>query len=53
MNLVNVLAQRKSRKKAPVMEKKENVPIIPKQKPPSMLEQYTSSDLWMEFDRDP
>ena len=51
MNLVNVLAQRKSRKKAPAMEKKENVPIIPKQKPPSMLEPYTSSDLWMEFDR--
>jgi HSP20 family protein len=50
MKLVNVLAQRKSRKKAPVMKKKENVPIIPKKRPPSMLEPYTSSDLWMEFD---
>jgi hypothetical protein len=32
------------------MKKKEKVPIIPKKRPPSMLEPYTSSDLWMEFD---
>jgi HSP20 family molecular chaperone IbpA len=51
LNLVNSMAQRKSRKKTPSMEKKENVPIIPRQKPPSMFEPYTSSDLWMEFDR--
>ena len=51
MKLVNVLAQRKSRKKAPAIKKKENIPIIPKKRPPSMLEPYTSSDLWMKFDR--
>jgi HSP20 family protein len=44
------LAQ-KSRKKARSSEKKEKVPIIPKQRPPSMLEPYRSSDHWMEFDR--
>ena len=51
MILVNSLAQHKSGNKAPTIEKKEKVPIIPKQRPPSMLEPYTSSGLWMEFDR--
>jgi HSP20 family protein len=44
------LAQSKRSKKA-TSGKKETVPIIPKQKPPSMLEPYRPSDLWMEFDR--
>jgi len=45
------LAQQKSKKSAASSEKKETVPIIPKQRPSSMLEPYRSSDLWMEFDR--
>jgi HSP20 family protein len=44
------LAQQK-RKKSSASAKKQNVPVIPKQRPPSMLEPYMSSDLWMEFDR--
>jgi HSP20 family protein len=43
--------QRKSRKKTATSEKKENVPIIPKQRPSSMLEPYAPSELWMDFDR--
>jgi HSP20 family protein len=47
---VRILAQSKRSKKA-TSRRKETVPIIPKQKPPSMLEPYRPSDLWMEFDR--
>ncbi len=44
------MVQHESKKKT-ASKKKETVPITPKQKPPSILEPYQSSDLWMEFDR--
>jgi hypothetical protein len=45
------LTQEKPRKKEAAPEKKEPVQIIPRQRPPSMLEPYRSSELWMDFDR--
>ena len=45
------MVQQKSKKKSTASKKRETVPVIPKQKPPSMLEPYRPFDLWMEFDR--
>jgi HSP20 family protein len=45
------LTQEKPRKKQAAPEKKEPVQIIPRQRPPSMLEPYRPSDMWMDFDR--
>lgn len=45
------MVQRKSKKKTAASEKKEKVPIMPRQRPPSMLEPYAPSELWMDFDR--
>lgn len=45
------MSREKSRKKPTASKKKETVPVIPKQRPPSVLEPYRPSDLWMEFDR--
>jgi HSP20 family protein len=46
-----VLTQEKPRRKRAAPEKKEPVQIIPRQRPPSMLEPSRPSDLWMDFDR--
>ncbi|MEM3000480.1 MAG: Hsp20/alpha crystallin family protein [Candidatus Bathyarchaeia archaeon] len=39
------------KKEASALGEKESVPIIPKQRPPSMVEPYKFSELWIEFDR--